>query len=101
MNCNKDDAFFAVHHTPNHAVCPKVRAYWPCKSRWKDLMIESVSSIASGRISAMALILLVLVPFSVTEGNTAGVVHLQNLDLIISHFQTQLLNTALNGVPTS
>jgi hypothetical protein len=95
MNCNKDDAFFAVHHTPNHAVCPKVRAYWPCKSRWKDLINSKRADISHGLNLARPGTM------SVTEGNTAGVVHLQNLDLIISHFQTQLLNTALNGVPTS
>lgn len=35
------------------------------------------------------------------EGGSAAMDYLQRLDLVISHVQTQLLDTAFNGVPTS
>ena len=38
-----------------------------CRSKWNDRMIESVSSMARGRTSAMALIFCVLHDISVTH----------------------------------
>lgn len=67
-------------------------------------MIESVSSMASGRTSAISLIFCVLYgtsvrwPFKVKDIGIT-VFDLQELDLVIAHLQAKLLNPDLDGIP--